>query len=154
MLPLRELRLEVRDDFFDPIQDERQRVEYWATLSPRAAFTELYADGRVRLHLHLRTRRHSHSGDRCAVFGYHPVSDAFYTETSNTDGRLDTWCATPHSKSGGQPHERRESGSRISDLSGAMTGRGDYAYAREVGGNSDDLNGAMFVSVVDVGQDA
>ena len=68
------LRLELPEDFFDSIEDERERVHYRAALDPRATFPELYRQLKVRLHLHLYESSENEPRNYCAVFGYYPVA--------------------------------------------------------------------------------
>jgi len=75
--------LKLPHDFFDTIEDERERIHYRASLNPRATFPELHRNLNVRLHVHLRGMPNSQFGNYCVVFGYHAITDASIREISS-----------------------------------------------------------------------
>jgi len=67
--------LEIPDNFFDSIIDERKCIHYRASLNPRITFPELYRESKIRIHLHLLGIGNGQFGDYCAIFGYYPIPD-------------------------------------------------------------------------------
>jgi hypothetical protein len=130
--------LELPDDFFDSVIDERQCVEYRATLDPRASFIELYRNLSLRVHVHLRGRPGSEFGNHCAVFGYDPVANTGVGEATtkvNTCSPAKSDCNTP-----------------ACDHIASDSPWPSKLQATKVSYGADHVNQSVFVSIIDVGE--
>jgi len=134
------LRLELPEDFFDSIEDERERVHYRAALDPRATFPELYRQLKVRLHLHLYESSENEPRNYCAVFGYYPVAHG---------GKADLISKVNAAARATEPHASLPDHDIAADTSG--TDQRDASVAPD---GTDNLNEAVLVGIVEVGQES
>jgi len=130
--------LNLPDDFFDVILDQRECRQYVASVNPWVSVLELYTSSHLRLHIHLDVFVKDQFRDYCATFAYHPIADRIVRKEAALNigpGSKTHDCTWPES---------------VITPNLAWSNNCDIRY---LGDRTDNVNQAVFIGVVDVAQE-